>query len=60
MRGLSHLGILLSFTSLLPAEPALGKWASQEEGVFVSPEVLTPGGEFPFVLFSWAFPFLCL
>ena len=35
-------------------------WASQEGGMFVSPEVLTPVLGFSFVPFLWIFPFLCL
>ena len=35
-------------------------WASQEWGMFVSPEVLIPACVFSFILFSLTFPFLCL
>ena len=35
-------------------------WASQEGGMFVSPEVLTLVHGFSFVPFLQAFPFLCL
>ena len=41
--------------------PPLGlpyeNWASQEQAMFVSPEVLTPVHGFSFVLFSRLFPF---
>ena len=50
------LGFLLLYICLLPAEPALCK-LGQRGGLFVLPEVLTPGLRPSFVLFLWAFPF---
>ena len=57
----SFLALFLHlFICLLPAEPALCRWASQEGGVFVASDVLTPVHGYSFVPFSRAFPFLCL
>ena len=43
---------------LLPPSLPYANWASQEGGVFVSPEVLTPVHGFSFVPFSQAFLFV--
>ena len=50
------------FIHLSPSPLSLpyANWASQEGGMFVSPEVLTPVLGFSFVPFLWIFPFLCL
>ena len=59
-RALNPSWFLFLFICLLPTEPAYTNQASQEGGVFVPPKVLTPVPGFSFVLFSLAFPFLCL
>ena len=54
--GFFLLYVCLLFTLSLP----YANWVSQEGGLFVWPELLSPVGRYSFVPFLQAFPFLCL
>lgn len=54
------LGFLLVCFVSSPLSRPYANWASQEGGVFVSPDVLIPICRFSFVLFLWAFPFFVI